>query len=146
MRDDVLSSWHDLRQFGINFLTGESCGIGMRALCDLTRDGKELIEEFFGGNLVCQDQTEWNSGVSSILLPRGIFTELAAFCLLKKYDVVMVTPGEARGYSAEDWPKKGQPMLDFYREQGMKGCRTYQKYGTAGGGTRNRHLMSGRIS
>lgn len=34
----TIKDWSDLSRFGINCLTGESCNLGLRLLCDLTQD------------------------------------------------------------------------------------------------------------
>lgn len=38
----------DLREYGIEWLTGEACHYGMRILCDLTVPGLRLVTRFFG--------------------------------------------------------------------------------------------------
>jgi len=58
----AIRSWHDLREFGIWFLTGESCGYGGRLLCDLTEHGAEFFKNYFGGNVEFKKNSNWNSG------------------------------------------------------------------------------------
>jgi hypothetical protein len=36
----------NLDDLGINILTGEACGLSMRLLCDVNKDGQELITSF----------------------------------------------------------------------------------------------------
>ena len=36
--------WDHLSEFGIVPLTGESCGLGYRILCDVTAKGKNILE------------------------------------------------------------------------------------------------------
>ena len=38
----------DLRPFGIDLLTGESCALSRRLLCDVTEEGKSLILKALG--------------------------------------------------------------------------------------------------
>lgn len=87
-----VQNWSDLEQFGIKHLTGEACSYALRILCDVTESGKYLVEAFFGETIEIRRGSNWNSGnkddphVGSILLPRHILTELAAFCLLQTSD------------------------------------------------------------
>jgi hypothetical protein len=141
-------------KFGINVLTGEACGLGMRLLCDLTEKGKLLIEEFFGGCLTLQAGSNWNSNVgdepavASVMLPHSIWLELAAFALLKEgYDVAAINVLRWSGEAAVAGLKISGTTLDQVMEEHDMGrgpnFRTFQITGTAG--TRNIHQMSGRI-
>ena len=40
----TISSWDDLKAYGIDPLTAEACGLGYRLLCDLTAEGKKILE------------------------------------------------------------------------------------------------------
>ena len=141
-------SWDDLRQFGIDALTGEACGFGMRLLCDVTKQGKELLERFLGGTVQIKPDSNWNGGskddphVGSVLLPRGIFTDLAAFCLLQtgQRTVYATKDGEAREAYDEISPEKRQEEQEIYRVQ-----RVYRRSSAPGTGDRNEHAMSGRV-
>ena len=81
----LYNSWEDLEEFGIIYLTSESCKFNLRILCDLTEKGKEIICDFF--NLEPNSLAKpWGSvgsqvHVASILLPRGIFQDLVTFCI-----------------------------------------------------------------
>jgi hypothetical protein len=44
----TIRSWSDFEKYGINALTSESCGLGMRILCDVDRKGWNILDEFFG--------------------------------------------------------------------------------------------------
>ena len=83
----TVRSWSDLRQFGIDCLTGEACAYSMRLLCDVDARGEKLLAQFFGN--VTLNADHWNSGseeypaTKSVMLPREIFVPLAAFCLLQ---------------------------------------------------------------
>lgn len=37
-----------LYQYGVHVLTGEACALSLRALCDLTEDGVQLVADFVG--------------------------------------------------------------------------------------------------
>jgi hypothetical protein len=80
-----LHDWHDLRQFGIEALTGEACRVGVRVLCDLTPIGAQIVSDLLGvpeGSF----PDAWNGGkaVSSVLLPRDLWHDLAVWCLLSR--------------------------------------------------------------
>ena len=85
----AIKCWRDFEEFGIDALTGESCGYAMRLLCDVTASGKAIIEQFFGNRITIEPGSNWNSGskndphVGSIMLPRSIIVDLGAFCLLQ---------------------------------------------------------------
>ena len=55
----TVSHWDGLREFGIDLLTGEACSLMYRLLCDLTQNGKRIVERC----LSVQIQSEnWNTG------------------------------------------------------------------------------------
>ena len=69
----TITRWDHLSEFGIVPLTGESCGLGYRMLCDVTAKGKTVLEKCFGiPDLRLPDN--WNQGseaephVGSIML------------------------------------------------------------------------------
>lgn len=90
----------DLREYGIEILTGEACNIGCRLLCDLTQRGVKLVAKTFGmpepsfahsGELIPGHSFayQWNSGgegskkhVASIMLGYSDWQTLAIFALL----------------------------------------------------------------
>ena len=76
-----LENWRSLEEFGVTFLTAESCGYMLRYLCDLNERGKRIIEAMLDTKLECSEN--WNSGsVASILLTPFMFTSVATFCLI----------------------------------------------------------------
>jgi hypothetical protein len=92
MTTKTIHTWLDFKGYGIGFLTGESCAYGIRLLFDLNKDGVQIIRNFFGLEFDIDNPTNgftknWNStvngipAIASILLPLGIFQELAIFCL-----------------------------------------------------------------
>lgn len=86
----MTESYHcldDLRQFGIYGLTGEACGVGMRVLCDVDKNGKELLEEYLRVSLTSEP---WNSStdgkdhVASVMLTPNMFQDIWIFAHLRK--------------------------------------------------------------
>jgi hypothetical protein len=78
----TISSWPDLRPYGIDILTGEACGLMYRILCDVNENGKKVIEKVFDVELKMPEN--WNSGaVGSIMLPYEMFVPFAIFALLE---------------------------------------------------------------
>jgi hypothetical protein len=128
----------DFNRFGINALSGDACGYGGRVLTDLTEEGARLIEEFLGTTI--QRGNAWNNGGASIMMPRGIWADLAVFCLIREgWDIVVFrTDYNVIGFHQDDWEELRERYLEVY-----VGCRVYQNSGTAG--TRNRHEFTGRI-
>lgn len=108
----------DMQQFGLTYLTGESCSYTMRVLWDLNDDGVELIADFLGiphhavyadeqcGTVVVPAKgmlaKNWNSmvgekkAVASIMLPQAIIPELARFALFR-HGCAVVFHAEAGG-------------------------------------------------
>jgi hypothetical protein len=82
----TIANWDALREFGIDALTGEACSLMYRLLCDLTENGKRIVERC----LSVQIQSEnWNHGsdaaphVGSIMLTHEMLLPLAVFALLE---------------------------------------------------------------
>ena len=143
---EVIRNWNDLKNHGIICLTGEACGLSLRLLCDLTPRGRAYLEEFFGGHIEIQIGSNWNASEgqdASILLPYGMLKELAAFLLIKAgHEVAVVRDGEIRGMSLATLHEYEQLDESFFKPQ-----RIVKAIGTAvsTGGTRNTHVMSGRV-
>lgn len=88
----TISGITDLRAYGINFLTGEACSLGIRALCDLTPAGRDLVCELLGLPTV-----EFGEAVNGrdnqcykMMLPYSLVNDLATVILFKQPDVVEV--------------------------------------------------------
>ena len=84
----TITCWDDLRPYGIVALTGESCGLSYRILCDVTATGKSVLEKMLGiTELVLSEN--WNRGteedphVGSIMLAPEMLTTVAVFALLE---------------------------------------------------------------
>lgn len=151
-----IKTYNDLRKYGIDYLTGESCAYGYRGLCDLELRGIKLIAnclgidpELFQASL----PDAWNSkGVKSIMLsaqmvvPIGVFACLQANCskVYIMYDDTVV------GIESTDTPEAVKMWLSWNEGKYCEACRRYG----AGGGvclqysnpgfSRNQHQMSGR--
>ena len=144
----TISNWQDLEPYGIVFLTGESCGLMYRLLCDLTVPGKKIIEKCLGlKDLGATDN--WNGGhagnphVASILLPPEMLAPIAVFALLESgctecwnirgETVIGIEP-------ADDLQACVKWIVEWY---GNKGARRLAYQGTAG--SRNVHVFTQRI-
>jgi hypothetical protein len=97
---ELIKDWNDFRMYGINFLTGEGCNLSLRGSFDLTPQGCALLEEFL--NIAIPRGTARNlhePEAGYIMLPYGIFGELAAFCLLHdpKVEIALIVFSEHRG-------------------------------------------------
>jgi len=128
---ECIRNWQDLDKYGFRLLTGESDAYGMRLLFDLTEQGWCILKEFFGfvnieaGYVLAVD---WNGGpaVGSVLLPRDMFSSLAAFILLHKRGCrwVAISPdGQVDGATEEDYKTFGAEKMDeqraMYEDQGF---------------------------
>ena len=197
----TVNCFNDLRPYGIEILTGEACGLGLRVLCDYTRRGKALIAKTYGLLSNFTDNDSWNSGpkddphVGSIMLTNNEVMTLGIFALLENgcdevYTVKPVTSlkeclriihqvkrlldegesalianadklREAIKYSGlcigfndahtvygfergKDTPDYRKSVLESIVHDGWW-ARRFAYRGTAEGGDRNRHEMSGRV-
>lgn len=104
-----ITSWTDLKEYGIGYLTSESCAYGLRLLCDLNLDGVDLLREYFGTNVVGEDP--WNSevngkpSVASIMLPRELLIPLAKYILFRSGCSLIVADkggSHIQGYNEEE--------------------------------------------
>lgn len=154
---ETINTFRDLEKYGIVPLTGESCGIGRRILCDVTKRGRQLIIDTLGLPDDCQFRESWNRGddacphVGSIMLSHCMVREIAVFALIGKYDNVIVTDRSVFGTvrklqqieTADGW----QWQIEYHN----RWCDWPMSYGTIEAtyrGTsnlRNQHGMSGRV-
>lgn len=142
MKTNAIYSLNDLNQFGINVLTGESCALSRRLLCDVTQEGKDLIIKALGVQDIELAQ-DWNGGnaIGSILLERETLETCGVLALLEEYQEVWVNErGHIHGFTEENLLRyeENKEHLD------MDKWRKYRKFGRQVGG-RNVHQMSGRI-
>lgn len=136
-----------LRNMGIDVLTGERCAVGMRLLCDLTKKAKELIEEFLGARLQCDEA--WNTlGSYSMMLSYETLREIWIFYqLVKCRRVVMETNVGCDAVSLEDWEAEYKPMdPETVRAMGITRVRMplREREGVSRPDGINIHQMSGR--
>lgn len=144
----AIDTWQDLRPYGIDILTGEACGYGMRYLCDLTEPGCRLVRELFGLRGDSPLGEPWNSrGVASAMIPYGLLGQLAAFALLSDgaCAVLVLKGGGAVGYYPGDAPGRWQDLVDHHRRAGSLE-RTFSPTGGPRVGSRMVHQASGRAT
>jgi hypothetical protein len=151
-----INGWNDLQKYGIEWLTGEACGLGYRILCDVNKNGKHVLEKCLGvPNIELAEN--WNTRssigehIGSIMLAPDMLKPLAIFALLEygcREVLFDEESGSVYGVEARDtpecveewksihagWHKEGEPR---------KSMRRYAYAGTAG--DRNVHMMSGRV-
>jgi hypothetical protein len=107
-----ITRWGDLYDYGIRHLTGESDPLHLRGLCDLTQEGKEIIESFLGVNGI-QYFPNWNSGaVASVLLPYGILKDLALFIFFQ-IDKVDAVVDDGHGIFVTQYSDKYEDIVGF---------------------------------
>lgn len=149
----TLYSYSQLREYGVNPLTGESCAFGMRILCDLSQAGEALVRDFMGMPEVPagvrQFSENWNShvngdekAVSSIMLTRQALFDLMRFALLTvdKFDVVITSPT-----TEQTGIHNGHPYFDKHVEFARKQPNYAVYLNPRGdGSSRNTHQFSGR--
>jgi len=136
-----VSAWERdkyLRQHGVELLTGEACGLGMRILCDLSESAALHIGAMLGGAV--PSAPNWNSGAAkSMLIPRSLLPDIVVYFMLalEGYEVAQVTEdGAVMGMSMDLWKQE-------YRDKPR--THAYFRDGTARSGLRNLHEASGRV-
>ena len=142
----TITCFNDLAAYGIDPLTGESCGLSYRLLCDATERGRRTLAKAFGiPHLVLAEN--WNRGspedphVGSIMLAFEMLIPLAVFALLESgcTEVWLVKDGGVIGIEPDDSPDlEASRLLVADRLARVLGYK-----GTAG--DRNVHVMSGRV-
>ena len=139
---ESVRNWSDLRRFGIDCLTGEACGVGMRLLCDVDHRGLRILHAFFGCKLELAPPANCSEGVmGSIMLPSGLLRELAAFCMLHEGALhVYVVDGSINPCMTED-----EIALVDNCWSPEEIVRVYRRTGDARQGMSNVHQMSGRV-
>ena len=139
----------EMDQFGLQCLTGEACGLGMRLLFDVTEPGRKLLEKFFGVNQLILPQ-DWNGGeaVGSIMLAADQCTPIAIMGMLEQGCIEVwqqFENNERTGFlfgleNEEELKLAGENMTCWPNVT----YRHWKYHGTAG--SRNVHAMSGRIN
>ena len=138
----TVSNWDALSDYGIIALTGEACSLLFRILCDLTENGKHIVERCLG----VQIQSEsWNHGtaadphVASIMLTQEMIVPLAVFALLESgCREVWITDRAAIGVEPGDTEEDAERM--------KRVCKPVRRFAYRGPfQDRNQHQMSGRV-
>lgn len=142
-----IRNWRDLNDFGVDLLTGEACGLCYRLLCDVTANGKHIVEKCFGG-IEIRFTEPWNSGnkddphIGSILVPPELFIPLGAFALLESgCNDVWQVGDSLMGFEPSDSEEQRVTYESIY---GPNRKRRFRYLGTAG--DRNVHQMTGRVT
>ena len=108
----TISCFNDLMAFGIEPLTGESCGLSYRILCDVTEAGRRVLAQALGiPNLALPGN--WNRGsdadphIGSVMLAYEMLTPIAVFALLETgcTEVWLVRDGGVIGIEPDDSPE-----------------------------------------
>lgn len=136
-----VSSLRDLEQFGIIPLTGEACGLMYRVLCDLTENGRRIVEKCFDVKI---ESEPWNSEpedphVASIMISNEMIFPLGVFSLLESYGECFTTNKVVVAFEETDDPK----YVEIWKKTNKIG-RRFTYGGTAG--SRNRHEFTGRVT
>jgi len=136
----TIASWDHLRAYGINALTGEACSLMYRLLCDITEDGKRLIEKCLSCEL--RPPENWNSGaIGSIMLTPEMLVPIAVFALLEAgCREVYVVGNAVVGIEESD---RDAEVEQFLRVHGDAVRRRFAYHGPLQ--DRNQHQMSGRV-
>lgn len=151
-----IHTWNDLQRYGINSLTGEACSYSQRLLCDLNEKGVDLVREYFGLMIVLNPQVQfarnWNTqvngspAIASIMLPRGIFGDLAKFILfhIEKCDMACWRQDNGwNGYMLDELPSEmtDERMRTLFPDGVYHNPMSVSERGA---GSRNRHQFTGR--
>lgn len=138
----TVSGWPHLEQFGIVVLTGEACSLMYRVLCDLTAQGKRIVERCLSIEIASEP---WNTGsaddphVAVIMLTQDMIVPLAVFALLESgCREVWITDRAAIGVEPDDTDEEVDRMKQIYQPR-----RRFAFHGPHK--DRNQHQMSGRV-
>ena len=145
----TLHSLADLSTYGVGILTGEACHYGLRILCDLTENGRDLVAAFMGAPEMDCFEENWNTSiagvraVSSVMLTRHTLADLCVFAMffVEKADVVLVRGDSVMGLQCT------HEYYDRYMaivNEPNSGYTVYRKAAQAHRDGRNLHTMTGR--
>ena len=83
-----IKNWRDMSKYGFNVLTGEACGLGYRALIDLSKEALEIVTRTVGA-VELKTPSDYNGGdaVGSLLMPYAFLEPLAVFALFMRENV-----------------------------------------------------------
>lgn len=151
----VVRTLRDLEQFGILYLTGESCGYMYRGLYDLTVPGKRVVAAMLGIEYEkLQLNPPFNSrGIGSIMLPHEALKPLGVFgCLEAGCQKVYIFTSEVIGASGDRCNEYDEAIAaDNATAIANPNMARWQRFNGGieriivnHGRSRNLHLMSGR--
>ena len=140
-----ISSWNDLREYGIDPLTGEACSLMYRILFDVTEKGAKVVRKCLGIPKMTFAES-WNGGtkeephIGSIMLTQEMLIPLAIFALLENgCTEAYILNGTVIGIEPDDPPDTAEAMRKAYRVEYAR------RFSYGSGGDRNQHQMSGRV-
>ena len=104
----TVSCWDHLRPYGINALTGEACSLMYRLLCDITEEGKHVIEKCLGCELRHAHRLAYARGLD---LDRPEATPIGAACRLchRHPCAERAAAPIDRPLAVDDWAKSVSP-------------------------------------
>lgn len=151
-----------LKRNGFDWLTGEACAFSMRILFDVDEKGARIWREFMGlpGNSPLAYKR--NRGEGSIMISSRTREDLVIFCLLMEGNIVWELKNrDGRGYrlmytlQGGDGHEKLRQLWNHPEEiadddpyrfyKNVVSQHQYSKMNHPGRGSRNQHMMSGRI-
>ncbi len=140
MKTDTIHSFNDLKKFGIDILTGESCAFSRRLLCDVTKEGRDLVIKAFGVPDISLS-APWNDGVGSILLERDTLKTLCILALFSDGETLEVWEHDTGSFYGMD-----EERLVAFQKEEEKHLNNWKKYRPYNGNHRNVHQFSGRVN
>ena len=145
-----VSSWMDLQQFGIQYLTGEACTYSLRILCDLSEEGCLLVCDYLGLPPDTKFAANWNSmvgsapAVASVMLARDSVRQIAHFAFFRMGALAMLTKhGTYVGIFDADLLERYVKLIAENPDMGYDLYRN-TRTGNPAEGSRNVHAMTGR--
>ena len=143
----AIRCWNDLREYGIDLLTGEACGLSYRLLCDVTARGKRTLEKALSIQQLGLAEN-WNHGsdddehVGSIMLAPGLLPVIGIYALLDHgcREVWLTKDGRLIGIEQSDTTAAVDSFMDRHAHSLV---RTYTYTGTPS--EWNQRLTSGWI-
>lgn len=158
-----ISTVSDLREYGINTLTGEACAYSMRTLCDLSERGRDIIRDYLGLPYNSEFNPNYNGyvgdykAVASVMLSNDLLKNLAIFILFREGSRFVYGRHDSfgcTGYKQSDIDKN-QYLKDFHDEI-RKGERKdvyvlanpqqWEGNTQPSVGSRNIHVATGRVA
>jgi hypothetical protein len=154
MEAQRIDSWRGLEKFGVISLTGESCTLGLRLLCDLTESGVRLLQEHLGGNVDFREGSNWNTTtrgqkhVASVMLPHNGWMDLAVIALFMRGHTHVLRMGQNEYYTPQVIGMNEEEWEEWRQIIAKTGMTNYRLFAATAGhprkGTRNVHYMSQR--